>query len=150
MATAQESAALFSVKNLTPQTALTAAQAALQACRDEGYQVAVSVVDRSGVVQVMLRDQLAGPHTPDTAYRKAWTAASFRTDSLELAKLGESGEAWAIRNITNALPLGGGVMIRAGDGSMVGAIGVSGAPGGAADEGCARKGIEAIEDAIAF
>lgn len=150
MGAAQDSAALFSVKNLSPQTALAAAQAALEACRGEGYQVAVSVVDRSGVAQILLRDRFAGPHTPDAAYRKAWTAASFRTDSLELGKLTETGEAWAIRGITNALPLGGGVMIRAGDGSMVGAIGVSGAPSGALDEGCARKGLQAIEEAIAF
>jgi uncharacterized protein GlcG (DUF336 family) len=137
-------------RSLTLETALEVAQAAMKKCRDDGFQVAISVVDRGGIPQVTLRDRFAGPHTPDTATRKAWTAVSFRTDTGELAKLSESGEAWAIRNVTNALPLGGGVQIRAGDGDMVGAVGVSGAPGGPADEACAKAGIAAIADKIAF
>jgi len=135
---------------LKPELALEAAQAAMTECRERGYQVAVSVTDRFGILQVTLRDQFAGPHTPDTALRKAWTAASFRTDTGELSKLTEKGEAWAIRNVTGALPLGGGVRIMAGDGDMVGAIGVSGAPGGEADEICAKAGIAAINDRIEF
>ncbi|MCG8695409.1 MAG: heme-binding protein, partial [Minwuiales bacterium] len=66
------------------------------------------------------------------------------------AVLSESGEAWGIRNVSNALPLGGGVQIMAGDGSMLGAVGVSGAPSGTADDACARAGIEAIEEKLAF
>jgi len=132
------------------EVSLDAAKAALAACRKEGYQVAVAVVDRTGVIQVALRDVFAGLHTVDTARRKAWTAVSFRTDTADLAGMAEKGEAWAIRNVTNALPLGGGVRIVAGDGDMVGAIGVSGAPGGAADAACAKAGIAAIEDKISF
>ena len=90
------------------------------------------------------------PHTPDTAFRKAWTAVSFRTDTLELARNVETGEAWALRHITGALPLGGGVRIIAGDGDMGGAIGISGAPSGAEDAECAVAGIAEIEDEIAF
>jgi uncharacterized protein GlcG (DUF336 family) len=135
---------------LKPELAMTAAQAAMSHCRENGYQIAVSVADRFGVLQVTIRDQLAGPHTPDTAFRKAWTAVSFRSDTLELSRLTESGEAWAIRNVSGALPLGGGVRILAGDGDMVGAIGVSGAPSGSEDEACAKAGIEAIADDIAF
>jgi len=150
LASAQDSDALVTFKSLSPQTALKAALAALKSCNDAGFQIAVTVVDRAGIEQVTLRDRFAGPHTPDTALRKAWTSASFRTDSLELGKLTETGEAWAIRNVTNALPLGGGVLVRDGDGSIVGAIGVSGAPSGAADEVCAKDGIAAIEDDIAF
>ncbi len=150
LALAQESEALVTYKSLSPKTALKAAQAAMKSCQDSGYQIAVSVVDRFGIEQVMLRDRFAGAHTPDTALRKAWTAVSFRTNSGELGKLTESGEAWAIRNVTNALPLGGGVFIRDGEGSIVGGIGVSGAPGGEADENCALDGITAIEDDIAF
>ncbi len=135
---------------LKPDLALAAAQGALKHCRKKGYQIAVSVTDRFGVLQVTLRDQLAGPHTPDTAFRKAWTAVSFRTDTHELGKLTEKGEAWAIRKVKGALPLGGGVRILAGDGDMVGAIGVSGAPSGSADGECAKAGIEAISDRIAF
>lgn len=135
---------------LKPEIAIEAAQAALADCRGKGYQVAVSVADRFGILQVTLRDQLAGPHTPDTALRKAWTAVSFRTDTLELSKLTEGGEAWAIRNVKGALPLGGGVAIIAGEGDLVGAIGVSGAPSGSEDDACAKAGISAIADKIAF
>ena len=108
------------------------------------------MTDRFGVLQVTLRDRYAGAHTPDTAHRKAWTAASFRTDTAELSGLTEAGEAWAIRNVTNALPLGGGVTVTAGDGDMVAAIGVSGAPSGSEDAACAEAGIAAIADRIAF
>jgi uncharacterized protein GlcG (DUF336 family) len=139
-----------SFRALTPALALEAAEAALAECRGRGYQVAVSVTDRFGVLQVTLRDRYAGAHTPDTAHRKAWTAASFRTDTAELSGLTESGEAWAIRNVTNALPLGGGVTVTAGDGDMVAAIGVSGAPSGSEDAACAEAGIAAIADRIAF
>lgn len=146
---AQESG-FATFRALKLELALQAAQGALATCRQNGYQVAVSVVNRFGILQVSLRDQFAGPHTPDTAYRKAWTAVSFRSDTTELSKLAESGEAWAIRNVTGALPLGGGVRILAGDGDMVGAVGVSGAPSGSEDAACAKAGIAAIAGQIEF
>jgi uncharacterized protein GlcG (DUF336 family) len=75
-AAAQE--ATFAIKQLTPETALKLAQATLEACRKEGFQVAVAVTDRSGITQVLLRDRFAGPHTVTVAVDKAWTAVSFR------------------------------------------------------------------------
>lgn len=150
VAVAAEGKATVTFRSLTLETALDLAEATLEACRGEGFQIAVSVVDRGGSLQVALRDRFAGPHTPDTSYRKAWTAISFRTDTLELSKLTESGEAWAIRNVNKALPLGGGVQIREGDGNLVGAVGVSGAPSGTNDDKCARAGIGAIADRISF
>jgi len=86
----------------------------------------------------------------DTAYRKAWTSITFRSDTTELAKLSESGEAWALRNVEGVMPLGGGVRIIAGDGDTVGAIGVSGAPAGSEDDACAKAGIQAISEDIQF
>ena len=65
---------------LTPEAALSAARAAMESCRKEGYQVAVAVVDRAGLAQAVLRDRFAGVHTVDVATNKAWTAASFRPD----------------------------------------------------------------------
>ena len=148
-ASAQEEA-MFTTRSLTPQTALTAATAALESCRDAGYQVAVAVVDRMGVLQVLIRDRFAGAHTPETARRKAWTAASFRTNTSEMLELTAAGNPQAgIRHLDNVAIIGGGVMIEAA-GSLVGAIGVSGAPGGDRDEECAIAGIEAIEEAIEF
>ncbi len=142
--------ALVTFKSLTLETAMEVAEGALKACRDGGFQVAVAVVDRSGVLQVVLRDRFAGPHTPETARRKAWTAISFRTDTQQLAKLTQPGElVSATRDIEGALMLGGGVQILSA-GSIVGGVGVSGAPGGDSDDACARAGIAAVEDKLAF
>ena len=69
---AAEEEATFMTKNMTLETAQRAAQAAIKSCQDGGYQVAVAVVDRGGNTQVILRDRFAGPHTPETARRKAW------------------------------------------------------------------------------
>jgi len=82
-ANAQDST--FQSRSLTPETALTAARAALDSCRKQGFQVAVAVTDRAGITQVLLRDRFAGPHTVEVATNKAWTAASFRTSTNALA-----------------------------------------------------------------
>jgi uncharacterized protein GlcG (DUF336 family) len=137
-------------KSLTPEMALELAKATLDACRKADYQVAVAVVDRSGILQVMLRDRFAGMHTPDMARRKAYTAVSFRTDTLEMAEGTQAGkEASGVRHLPGVAMVGGGVMVRAA-GALVGAVGVSGAPGGKADEDCAKKGIAAIQDRLDF
>ena len=138
----------FTVKVLTPETALKAAQAALAKCRAGGYQVTVAVVDRMGVLQVLLRDRFAGPHTPEMAGAKAYTAASFRTNTTELAEATQPGRPQSgIRNRPGIAAVGGGVMIQGG-GALLGAIGVSGAPGGREDDACAEAGIAAIREDI--
>ncbi|RIA56057.1 GlcG/HbpS family heme-binding protein [Dichotomicrobium thermohalophilum] len=150
-AAAQDESPFVEFRVLTPEFALKAAEAALQFCRDAGYQVGVTVVDRAGNPQVFIRDRFAGPHVYETAYRKAWTAVSFGISTGELAEATRPGEpTQAIRHLETALPLGGGLEIEAGDGSTVGGIGVSGAPSPDLDADCARKGIEAIEFDIAF
>jgi uncharacterized protein GlcG (DUF336 family) len=148
LAAASAGEPLMSFKVLTPETALELAQATLKACREKGYQVAVAVVDRSGTPQVMLRDRYAGAHTPGTAIRKAWTATSFRADTLSLAEETQAGKAQSgVRFVEGALMLGGGVLVEAA-GSIVGAVGVSGAPGGEQDDACARAGVAALEDKL--
>ena len=142
--------ATYNIRTLTPETALKAAQAALKSCRDSGYQVAVAVVDRSGLAQVMLRDRYAGAHTPRTAIGKAWTAVSFRSNTTGLAEISQPGKAASgLRNLPNVVALGGGVLIEAG-GSILGGIGVSGAPAAELDEKCAKAGFDAIKDALEF
>lgn len=140
--------ASFSVRLLTPETALKAAQAALKKCRDSGFQVTIAVVDRMGVTQVLLRDRFAGPHTTDMAAAKAYTAVSFRTNTSELAAATQPGQPQSgIRHRPGVAAVGGGMMIEAG-GSLLGAIGVSGAPGGREDDVCAAAGIAAIREDI--
>ena len=142
--------ALVTFKSLNLQTAMEVAKGALAECRKKGFQIAVAIVDRSGVLQVILRDRFAGPHTPETARRKAWTAISFRTDTQQLAEVTQPGEMVSgTRQIEGALMLGGGVQILSA-GSTVGGVGVSGAPGGNSDDACARAGIAAVEDRLAF
>ena len=145
-----EEKVFFQFKVLTPEVALELALATLKSCRKAGYQTAVVVVDRFGNTQVALRDQLAGAHTVDTARRKAWTAVSFRTDTMEMTRVSQAGQPQSgVRQVTNALMIGGGVPVTAA-GSIVAGIGVSGAPGGEADDKCARDGIEAITDKLEF
>jgi len=112
--------------------------------------VAVAVTDRAGITQVLLRDRFAGPHTVEVAANKAWTAASFRTSTMALATETQAGRPMSgLRSIPRFLAVGGGRVIEAG-GSVLGAIGVSGGPGGEADDSCAAAGIKAIADAIDF
>jgi uncharacterized protein GlcG (DUF336 family) len=138
--------ASYAIRLMTPETALKAALAGLQTCRDAGYQVAVAIVDRTGQTQVVLRDRFAGMHTPDTAVGKAWTAVSFKSNTSQFSDATQSGKpSSGIRHIPKVMAIGGGMMIEAG-GSLYGGVGISGAPSGEADDSCARAAIEAITE----
>jgi uncharacterized protein GlcG (DUF336 family) len=142
--------ATFTTKSLTPETALKAAQAALAKCRAEGFQATVAVVDRSGITQVVLRDRFAAPHTVDTAQRKALTAVNFRMSTAALDRELQPGKPSAgIRQLPHVAAIAGGMVIEGG-GALLGAIGVSGAPGPANDEICAAAGIKAIAEDLEF
>jgi len=139
---------LANYMTLTTAAAQAAAQAALARCQKDGYTVAVAVVDRGGQPLVVLRDNLAGTHTTQTAMNKAATAVSFRTETTEIAAASQAGKVQSgVRQLPNVVAIGGGMMIRA-KGSLVGGIGVSGAPLGDIDDVCAKAGIAAINDAI--
>lgn len=147
---AQAQDATFALRSLTPETALKAAQAALRKCRDNNFQVAVAVVDRMGITQVVLRDRFAGPHTPEMAISKAWTALSFRTNTSEFAEATQPGRPQSgVRHRPGVAAVGGGLLVQGG-GNLLGGIGVSGAPGGKEDDACAAAGIAAIEESLAF
>lgn len=147
---AQAQEGSYTTRSLTPETALQAARAALESCRKQGFQVAVAVVDRSGITQVLLRDRYAGPHTVDVAANKAWTALSFRTASSALAQQTQAGLPMSgLRNQPRFIAAGGGLPIEGG-GSLLGGIGVSGAPGGEQDEACSQAGLKAVGDLIDF
>jgi len=149
-ATTAQAEGTFTTKSLTPELAVKLAQATLEACRAEGFQIAVAVVDKGGNVQALIRDRFAGPHTPRTATLKAYTAVSFRTNTTGLADNSQAGkEASGVRDIPGVLMLGGGVVVESA-GELIGGVGVSGAPGGALDEACAVKGLEVIADDLDF
>ena len=145
---AQPAAATFAAKAMTPESALAAATAAMEHCRKQGWQVAVAVVDRGGLVQALLRDRHAGAHTLAAATDKAWTAASFRIPTAALAAETQAGKPMSgLRALPRVMAAGGGLPIEAG-GTLFGGIGVSGAPGGEADDTCAKAGIDKIADAL--
>lgn len=147
-AQAQPQALFFSTRSIAPEAALRVARAALDHCAKQGYQVSVAVADRAGHPLVMLRDRLAGPHTTQVAIDKAYTALTFKLDTLALSRLTQPGqEASGVRHIARAVAVGGGRNIQAG-GSTIGAVGISGAPGGEADDVCAKAGIAAIADEL--
>ena len=142
---AEESLVTF--KSMTVEVAFDLARAALADCRKQGYQVAVAVVDRFGVTQVLLRDRYAGAFAVTTATGKAWTAVNFRNNTGDIVATTPPGTG--VRALPGATASAGGVLVEAA-GTLVGAIGVSGAPGGDNDEGCAKAGIAAIRDKLDF
>ncbi len=145
MATGVEGAKLAEYASLTTTEALKAAQAALQSCRERGYAVSVAVVDGAGNLQVLLRDEDAGPHTVHSSRRKAYTALSLRKPTHELAQLiAKNPRIQALRDMSeDILILGGGLPIKSGT-RIIGGIGVGGAPGAMLDVACARAGLREI------
>lgn len=122
-----------------------AIHAALESCKKDGYRVSVSVVDRAGVLRAMGRADGAGPHTVDSSRKKAYTAASIRRPTTELAELlNKIPTLEGLREINSeTLIVGGGLPIEIG-GEVVGGIGVGGAPGAHLDDACAQDGLDAI------
>ncbi len=122
-----------------------AVQSAVEACKKDGYRVSVSVVDRAGLLRAMGRADGAGPHTIDSSRKKAYTAASLRRPTTEMAELvNKVPTLQALREMNDhVLILGGGLPIEMG-GEIVGGIGVGGAPGAHLDDACAQAGLDAI------
>ena len=129
------------VQRLSMESALAIAQGAIEACREKGIQIGVTVVDRGGHPQVMLRDVLAPDLTIDISRKKAYTAMSFMAATSAL--VGRFEGAYAVAKHEPLLVSAGGLPIEAG-GVFLGGVGVSGAPGGDIDEECARAGIDAV------
>ena len=124
------------------------AQGAVEACAAKGFNVSAAVVDRAGVVRVVLRADRAGPHTPDAARAKAYTSASLRNATAAVAEAVEKNPAQRnLGQIAGFLLLGGGVPVRVGE-EIIGAVGVGGAPSGQQDEDCAKAGLEKAQSSL--
>lgn len=132
---------MVNIKRLSLDTALAIAKAAIDQCRKEGVQVAVTVVDRGGHPQVILRDVLAMDLTLTVSRQKAYTAMSFNTPTSALAQ--RFATPFSVAKVNGVLPAAGGLPITAA-GAIVGGVGVSGAPSGKTDEKCAQAGIDAV------
>ena len=140
-------AQLLNHKDLSLATALTIATTASETCKGQGYRVTVAVVGRNGEIIVHLRGDDASPHTLENSQRKAFTARTFRTSSGEFAQRVKdnptSGALW----LTGISANQGALPIKIGD-EVIGAVGVSGAPGGDKDEACAKAGIDKVADQL--
>lgn len=136
-----EESPVISTKRLTMEYALKMAQGAIAACRKKGIQVGVTVVDRNGQPQVMLRDVLSPILTAEVSMKKAYTAAMFTAATSALTRQSNS----SLAHMDNMMFGAGGLPVQAG-GQMYGGIGVSGAPDGKDDEICAKAGIETISE----
>jgi uncharacterized protein GlcG (DUF336 family) len=128
--------------------AVEAASETVASCAKQGYHETAQVVDADGVVIATIRGDVAGAHTLDSALYKAYTAASFKNDTLALAERAKGEDSIApLGKLPHVMFFGGGVPIRLGD-EVLGAIGASGAPGGKLDDACARAGLDKIKDRL--
>ncbi len=132
---------VVSIKRLSMEMALQIAQGAIEQCRKEGVQVAVTVVDRGGHPQAVLRDVLAMDLTLNISRQKAYTAMSFNTPTSALEE--RFTTPFSVPKIDGLVVSAGGLPISAG-GTILGGVGVSGAPSGETDEKCAKAGIDAV------
>jgi uncharacterized protein GlcG (DUF336 family) len=149
-APARAAEGVITYKSLAPDTALDLARAALDQCRKDGYQIAVVVLDRFGAPLVELRDRYAPSATLGIARGKAWTAVTFTRDTSDFVKGIKDGTLSAgLTGLRRVTPLVGGLVIQAG-GSLLGGVGVAGAPGGDKDEACAKAGLAAVQDKLEF
>jgi len=139
---------LVSAKRLSASLAAELAMAAVTACAQKSYHVGVVVLDYSGVQQVALRGDGAAPQNVLNANDKAYTAASFGADTAELVERSKNGPvSSAFAKVPHLLLNAGGVVIKIGD-EVIGAIGVSGAPGGDNDAICAKTALDKIKDRV--
>jgi uncharacterized protein GlcG (DUF336 family) len=138
---------LIVARRLPAMLASEVVAGAVEACAKMGHAVTAVVVNLDGVRQAVLRGDGASIHTFDSSYMKAYTAAAYRSDTVDLverAKGQPSNLQWRLPNVVLAQ---GGVLIKAGD-EAIGAIGVGGGPGANIDTTCARAGVAKVQDRL--
>jgi uncharacterized protein GlcG (DUF336 family) len=140
---------MLTIRRIPAALALEAVEEAVAACARQGYAETAVVVDADGVRQAVLRGDRAGRHTLDSAFEKAYTSASFKTDTSALVERAKTNPLLAtlLAKLPDTLMLGGGLVIKVDD-EVVAAIGTGGAPGGDLDDDCARAGLDKIRDRL--
>jgi uncharacterized protein GlcG (DUF336 family) len=134
-------------KDISVDGALTIATTAMADCKAKGYRVSATVVGRNGEVLVQLRGDGSGPHTMENSFKKAFTARTFRIASGEMEERLKKNPAMGAQYLTGFTTARGALPIKIGD-EVVGAAGVSGAPGGEKDEACVQAGLDKIKDQL--
>jgi uncharacterized protein GlcG (DUF336 family) len=140
---APASAELLTRKDLSAATALTIAQTAMATCTANGYRVSATIVGRNGEVLVQIRGDGTGPHTMENSFKKAFTARTFRIPSGEMEERLKQNPQMGAQYLTGFTTARGALPIKVGE-DVIGAAGVSGAPGGEKDEACVKAGIDKV------
>jgi len=139
---------ILPVKQIGLELARDIAMASVEACRKDGYTVSAVVIDRAGNLQVALRDSLAARHTLEIAERKAGMAVMSGSDTGEF-RAARADIRPELNHINGLIVMDGALPIRAA-GSLIGAVGVSGAPGGDKDRACAAAALKKVEERLEF
>lgn len=140
-------AELVSQKVLSTPIALTIAQTAYDVCVQQGYRVSVTLVGAEGQVLVAIRGDGSNPHTFENSQRKAYTSRTFRVPSGEFAQRVKDNPTTSAVHLSGVIAAQGALPIKVGD-TVIGGVGVSGAPGGDKDEVCAKAGIDKVADQL--
>jgi uncharacterized protein GlcG (DUF336 family) len=140
-------AQLLARKDLSLATALTIATTGLEMCKGQGYTVSATIVGRNGEIIVQLRGDNAPPHTVENSFRKAYAARTFRVPSGELVKRLKDNPQAGFVYLSNVVAAQGALPIKVGD-DVIGAAGISGAPGGEKDEACVKAGLDKVADVL--
>ncbi len=141
------SAQLLNHKDLSLATALTIATTAAETCKGQGYRVSATVVGRNGEIIVQLRGDDSGPHTIENSQRKAYTSRTFRIPSGEFVQRVKDNPTTGAVHLTGIVAAQGALPIKIGE-EVIGAAGVSGAPGGDKDEACVKAGLDKVADQL--
>jgi uncharacterized protein GlcG (DUF336 family) len=134
---------LVAERSISLNAAMELATASLERCRADGYKVTVTVINRHARTAVVLSDDGVNPHTVENSMRKAYTAFTTRAPTLEMGKRTQPNLS-GFMLLDRITPIEGGLPIFAGNKELVGAIGISGAPGGEKDAACAQTGLDKI------
>ena len=144
---APASAQTVARKDLSVDGAVVIATTAMADCKAKGWPVSVTVVGRNGEPLVQLRGDGTGPHTMENSFKKAFTARTFRIASGEMEKRLKDNPQMGAQYLTGFTTGRGALPIKIGD-DVVGAAGVSGAPGGEKDEACVQTGLDKVKDQL--
>jgi len=139
---------IVSDKSIGMDLARDIANETILACRKDGYHVSAVVVDRHGILRAALRDDAAARFTLEIAERKANMTIMAWVDSGQF-KNARPDIRQELNHINGLIVMEGGIKIVSG-GYNIGAIGVSGAPGGEKDAACANKALKKLNERIEF
>jgi uncharacterized protein GlcG (DUF336 family) len=144
---APASAQLLARKDLTAEIAVSIAQTAIATCKTNGYAVSATIVGRNGEIAVQVRGDNTGPHTMENSFKKAFTARTFRIASGEMEDRLKKNPQMGAQYLTGFTTARGALPIKVGE-DVIGAAGVSGAPGGEKDEACVQAALDKVKDQL--